>query len=55
MVSKHYVCENDETTKAGDDEVGECGSVLGELKSVLGYENFGQPSALCQLGSAFYF
>ena len=49
MVSKPYVCENDETTKdtkAGDDEVEECVSVLGELKSALGY---------LELGSAFYF
>ena len=38
MVSKLYVCENDETTKAGDDEVEECAWVLGELKSVLGYQ-----------------
>ena len=38
MVSKPYVCENDETTKAGDDEVEECAWVLGELKSVLGYQ-----------------
>ena len=51
MVSKPYVCENDETakdTKAGDDEVEECVSVLGELKSVLGYQKL-------ELGSAFYF
>ena len=37
MVSKPYVCENDETTKdtkAGDDEVEECAQVLGELKLV---------------------
>ena len=36
MVSKPYVCENDETTKdtkAGDDEVEEWVWVLGELKS----------------------
>ena len=56
MVSKPYVCENDETTKdtkAGDDEVEECVSVLGELKSVLGYQKLW--SALCylELGSAF--
>ena len=41
MVSNPYVCENDETTKdtkAGDDEVEECVSVPGELKSVLGYQ-----------------
>ena len=38
MVSKPYVCEQDQTskdTKAGDDEVEESVSVLGELKSVL--------------------
>ena len=29
MVSKPYVCENDETTKAGDDEVEERAWVLG--------------------------
>ena len=37
MVSKPYVCENDETakdTKAVDDEVEDCVSVLGELTSV---------------------
>ena len=42
MVSKPYVCENDETTKdtkAGDDEVEECAQVLGELKPVLGFPN----------------
>jgi hypothetical protein len=33
MMSKLYVCENDETTKAGDDKVEECDWVLGELKS----------------------
>ena len=38
MVSKPYVCEDDETTKAGDDEVEERDWVLGELKSVLGYQ-----------------
>ena len=58
MVSKPYVCENDLTTKdtkAGDDEVEECVSVLGELKSVLGYQKLW--SALCylELESAFYF
>ena len=39
MVSKPYVCENDETTKdtkAGDDEGEEFAKVLGELKPVLG-------------------
>jgi hypothetical protein len=38
MVSKPYVCENYETTKAGDDEVEERGWVLGDLKLVLGYQ-----------------
>ena len=41
MVSKPYVCENDETTKdtkAGEDKVDECVWVLGERKSVLGYQ-----------------
>jgi hypothetical protein len=39
MVSKPYVCENDETTKAGEDQVDERAWVLGELKLVLGYQN----------------
>ena len=38
MVLKPYVCENDETTKAGEDKVEERAWVLGELKSVLGYQ-----------------
>ena len=38
MVWKPYVCENDETTKAGEDKVEERAWVLGELKSVLGYQ-----------------
>jgi hypothetical protein len=41
MVSKPYVCENDETikdTKAGEDKVDECVWVLRERKSVLGYQ-----------------
>ena len=37
MVLKPYVCESDETTKAGNDEVEERAWVLGELQSVLGY------------------
>ena len=39
MVSKPYVCENDETTKAGDDEVEVRAWVLEILKSVLGYQH----------------
>jgi hypothetical protein len=35
MVLKPYVCENDETTKAGD-ELEERAWVLGKLKSVQG-------------------
>ena len=41
MVSKPFVCENDETAedeKAGDNNVEECAWVLGELMSVLGYK-----------------
>ena len=41
MVLKPFVCENYETTKdtkAGDNEVEKCVWVLGELKSVLGYQ-----------------
>jgi hypothetical protein len=41
LVSKPFVCENDETAeddKAGNNEVEECALVLGELKSVLGYQ-----------------
>jgi hypothetical protein len=38
MVPKPYVCERDETTKAGDDEVEKRAWVLGEPKSVLGYQ-----------------
>ena len=57
-MSKPYDCENDETTKdtkAGDEEVNKCVLFLGELKSVLGYQQIW--SALCylELGSAFYF
>ena len=40
MVSKHIVCENNETAeddKDDDTEVVECAWVPGELKSVLGY------------------
>jgi hypothetical protein len=37
VVSKPYVCENDETTKPGD-EVEELAWVLGELKAVLDYQ-----------------
>ena len=58
MVSKPYVCENDETTKdtkAGDNEVEKCVWVLGELKSVLGYQKTFPALCHLELGSVFYY